>query len=130
MSELLTCGAGMAERAALPSKLGELMRALADVLAVHERALDGRDASAEKELVAYVRVEEAIREAVTQLESAATQLRACRNLPPAPHDMSIVGGAAAAGAFKSFVDVEEETIELLRTSLDQDRNLLQMMNVR
>lgn len=129
MSELLTCGAGMAERAALPSKLGELMRALA-VLAVHQRALDGRDENAEKELVAYVRVEEAVREAVTQLESAATHLRACRDLPPAPHDVSIVGGSAAVSAFKTFVHIEEETIDLLRPSLERDRNLLQMMNAR
>ncbi|MCU1231894.1 MAG: hypothetical protein JWO97_4778 [Acidobacteria bacterium] len=117
----------MAERATLPAKLAALMRALADVVAVHQRALDGREENAAKELAAYVHVEEALREAVTQLESAATQLSACRDLPPAPHDVSIVGGAAAAGAFKSFVDVEHETLELLRTTLDQDHNLLQMM---
>jgi hypothetical protein len=126
MSELLTCGEGMAERATLPATVAALMRALAEVLAVHQRALDGRDENATKELTAYVHVEEALREAVTQLESAATQLRACRDLPPASHDVSIVGGAAAAGAFRSFVDVEQETLELLRTTLDQDHNLLQM----
>jgi hypothetical protein len=130
MSEPMTCGRGMTARASLPAQAAELMRALAEVLAVHQTSLERTDESAARELEAYSRVEGSVRAAAAQLESAADLFRACRELPAAPHDVSVLGGANAVGAFRSFVDVEERTLELLRATLEQDRNVLQMMQAR
>src|SRR5215217_6821765 len=52
-----TCGEGLAANSILPAKLAELMAAQAEVLERHTRALDLTDATGQKELDAFAKVE-------------------------------------------------------------------------
>jgi hypothetical protein len=54
MEEQPSCGRGLAERSALPDKLGDLVAAVADNLEAHLIALDLTDENARTEHDAYV----------------------------------------------------------------------------
>jgi hypothetical protein len=127
MSDERTCGTGLAEQAALPAKLAELTASLAEVLEEHQRALVLSDAGARFEDEAYTSVARRHRELAVQLESVASQMVGCRDLPAAEHDASVMAGPAAFGAFERFVKVEQELLALLQHSVTEGREMLAAM---
>jgi hypothetical protein len=81
-----TCGKGLAAHATLPSKLAELLGALADNLSLHQETLDRSDPAARAEHDVYVDLERQYRDVVRQLTSIADHMDAARNLPMGKHD--------------------------------------------
>lgn len=127
MSEQPTCGEGLAAHAGLPSKLGELLTAVADVLEVHIHALDLTDERSRKEYEAYRDLARAHRLIGGQLTAMGERMMGYRDLPMGRHDMRMMGAAAARDAFRQFVEREQELVALLQLRLPQDRQMLEEM---
>jgi hypothetical protein len=119
-----TCGKGLAEHAALPAKLGDLIASLARNLEVHREALDPEDESSREEREAYMELGEAHRKIATDLGAAALRMAAYRDLPMGRHDQKSMSGPEVFRAFEDFVTVEEELLAMLQNRLKQDRRML------
>jgi hypothetical protein len=83
MNRPQTCGQGLAERSALPAKLGALSAAMADNLEKHQRTLDLTDNNARAEHEAYEAVASALRKAAALLQATADRMVGYRELPMA-----------------------------------------------
>ena len=127
MDDQPTCGKGLAEHSALPAKLGALTAAMGEVLEVHMKALDLKDANAREEHEAYRQLAKELRSIAAQLQVTAMKMTACRNLPMGRHDEKVMSGREALHAFKRFVKLEQELLALLETRLERDRQMLAMM---
>ena len=120
-----TCGEGLAANSILPAKLAELMTAQAEVLERHTRALDLTDASAQKELDAYSKLERAHRDVAGELADLGEEMAGYRALPMGRHDMTVMADPEGQmEAFRRFVAVERELMALLRTKLEAEGELL------
>lgn len=124
MDEQQTCGKGLAEHSVLPAKLGAVAAAVADVLAGHQEAIDVTDPNGKHEYDAYAELVDAHRLAAAQLESIAKRMAGYRDLPMAPHDMTVMTSPHSTDAFARLVAVEEELLGLLRTLVAQNRAML------
>jgi hypothetical protein len=127
MEEPSTCGQGLASRSVLPSKLGEVLAALARILEAHMRALDPADTDARKELDAYAALVTAHRDVADRLSGIAVQMADYRNLPVAAHDVEMMSDAVAHKAFENFVRLEHELDTLLQEHLQEDQKMLHEM---
>jgi hypothetical protein len=127
MAEQMTCGKGLAEHSALPLKTGELIRAVAEVLEVHMRALDQSDPNSRREHAAYQRLAHEHRLAGTQLTQLGHEMAGYRDLPMGRHDMEAMRAPAVRESFKRFVELEEELLLLLQRRISADREMLQGM---
>jgi hypothetical protein len=123
-----TCGRGLAEHSALPTKLAELTEAVAVVLELHMKALDLSDPASNKELDAYRQLANEHRDAATKLHSIGKNMAGHRDLPMGRHDPKAMASPAAANAFDRFVKLEEELLDLLERRLEQDRDILSQMH--
>jgi hypothetical protein len=120
-----TCGEGLAANAVLPAKLVDLMTAQAEVLKRHTRALDPIDATAQKELDAYAKLERAHRDVAGELADLAEEMASYRTLPMGRHDMTeMADPKGQMEAFRRFVAVERELLALLQAKLEADEGLL------
>jgi hypothetical protein len=120
-----TCGEGLAANSILPAKLAELMAAQAEVLERHTSALDPTDATAQKELDAYAKLERAHRDVAGELADLAEEMASYRELPMGRHDMTVMTDPEGQmEAFRRFVAVERELQTLLRTKLEAEEQLL------
>ena len=119
-----TCGKGLAAHATLPSKLAELLGALADNLSLHQETLDRSDPAARAEHDVYVNLERQYRDVVRQLTSIADHMDAARNLPMGKHDADRLADPMLFVAFARFVTLEEELLQLLDRDLERDRVML------
>ena len=120
-----TCGEGLAANAVLPAKLAELITAQAKVLERHTRALDLTDATAQKELDAYTKLERAHRDVAGELADLAEEMASYRTLPMGRHDMTVMTDPKGQmEAFRRFVAVERELLALLQAKLEADGELL------
>jgi hypothetical protein len=127
MDDQPTCGKGLADTAPLPTTLGELMAAVADVLEAHLPALDLSDPAARKEQQAYRRLVEDHRDAAHRLEALGKQMAGYRDLPMGHHDEAAMGGPAMMETFKRFVDREQALHTLLKRRLEEDQEMLHAM---
>jgi hypothetical protein len=119
-----TCGKGLAAHATFPSKLAEVIGALADNLALHQHTLDRSDPAARTEYDVYAGLEQQYRDVVTRLTSIADHMDAARNLPMGKHDPDRLADPALFDVFARFVKLEEELLELLEHDLERDRVML------
>ena len=122
-----TCGQGLAARSTLPAKLGQFMDAVAGVLAYHTKALDTSGDAAQLERNAYTSLVARHRDAAAQLAATAEEMASYRDLPMPEHDVAVLTSAEAVDVFERAVAVEREIVELLRTRLDEDEELLAQM---
>ena len=127
---LETCGQGLAERSALPAKLGALSAAMADNLDEHQRTLDLTDNNARAEHAAYAAVASALRDAATQLQGIADRMAGYRELPMARHDEGATRSPEIRDAFARFIEREHDLFAFLNTWIRQERAMLGGGSVR
>jgi hypothetical protein len=127
MDEPMTCGQGLAEQSAMPAKFGSILSAVARILELHTSALDPRNESAKRELIAYRELAEAHLHAAEVLASMAARMAGYRDLPMAPHDEEAMRDPDLTAAFREFVDLENELHGLLQARLASDNELLASM---
>ena len=127
MDKPLTCGNGLAQRAALASRLSALSAALADNLEQHQHTLDLADTNARKEKDAYEGLAREYRDVASQLQATADRMMSYRDLPMARHDAGALSAPAIHEAFATFVERERELLMLLERSLQQDEGMLAEM---
>ena len=121
MQEQLTCGQGLAHNAVLPSHLAEVASGMAAVLEHHMTALPADD----PEFAAYNQIAEQHRAAAASLAEAARLMTAARNLPIAPHDMTIMTSPAAGETFADLVAAKRRLATLLHTQDAEDQQFLE-----
>ena len=127
MGDERTCGKGLAENAALPAALGAVIRAMAEVLELHTRALDLKDPNAAKEREAYAKLVNEQRAVAAELQATANRMTGYRDLPMASHDMTAMSDARSEAAFENFVTAKKELLALLQKTKEQDEKMLATM---
>jgi hypothetical protein len=127
MEQPSTCGQGLASRAILPGKLGDVLTAVARNLEAHMRALDPADSGARKELDAYATLATAHHDVADRVSGIADQMAGYRALPMAAHDEATMSDAVSHKAFANLVRVEQELATMLQQLLRDDEQMLQQM---
>jgi hypothetical protein len=108
MPDQATCGKGLAENAALPAKLAEVIDAVGDNLSEHMTALDPRDPAARIERDAYATLLTKHRDAAVQLRAIAEEMAGYRDLPMAPHYPEVMRDQKLRRAFERLVALEKD----------------------
>jgi hypothetical protein len=124
MEEQPSCGRGLAERSALPAKLGELVAAVADNLEAHLVALDLTDENAKDEHEAYVTLAREHRKASDQLQATARRMAGYRDLPMGKHDAMGMRNPKIAAAFANFARLEQDLLTFLQRAVERDQRML------
>jgi hypothetical protein len=124
MDEEQTCGRGLAEHAALPAQLAEVVEAMAANLQVHMQALELDDEPAREEHAVYLRLAEEQRQAAGRLHAIAGEMAAARDLPMGRHDTQTMTSPEVGDAFARFVKAKRELLALLQRMVEQDQRLL------
>ena len=119
-----TCGMGLAQHAAIPAKMAELLSALAETLKTHIPTIDGSGAAGQAERDAYTELSRDYAELARRLGAAAERMRSYGGLPAAPHHEEALADPALVETFARFVAVEAELAASLRRSADADGKLL------
>ncbi len=127
MEQRPTCGQGLAENSVLPGKLGELAAAMAETLDVHMRTLDVNDPKSKQEYEVYFQLANEQRETAARLLATANEMAGARELPMGRHEFNEESRTQLLEAFAKYVKVEQELLELLEQSLQQDQSLLMEM---
>lgn len=127
MADQATCGQGLAAHSTLPTKLGELTAAVAEVLELHTKALDLADENARQEQRAYLKLVEQHRQIAERLLATGDEMAGHRDLPMASHDPTMLSSPEAVDAFASLVRVEQELLALLQQRVGEDRAMLSEM---
>jgi hypothetical protein len=122
-----TCGQGLAEHAAMPARLGELMAAMAQTLRVHRTALDPADEDTRAEDAAYASLAEEQAALAGRLNATAEEMNGYRDLPMGRHDVSVLTAPEAVAAFERFVAAEEDLLALLERTVEGHRAMLGAM---
>lgn len=125
--EQQTCGKGLADHSALPLAMGVLSDATAEILEIHLKAIDPFDPGSRHERDAYDDLARRHRYIAVELRNTAEQMAASRDLPMAKHDMTFMTGPAPYAAFRRFVKEELALLELLRSRLLKDEEMLRQM---
>lgn len=127
MADQATCGQGLAAHSTLPTKLGQLTAAVAEVLELHTKALDLADENARQEQRAYLKLVEQHRQIAERLLATGDEMAGHRDLPMASHDPTMLSSPEAVDAFASLVRVEQELLALLQQRVGEDRAMLSEM---
>ena len=127
-SEQQTCGKGLAENSVLPRKLGELISAMVENLAVHRKALDLTDPHSRAEDEAYEKLISDLRQTAAQLAVTASEMEGYRDLPMGRHDMQAMTHPRVRETFQVFVQQKQALMRLLQQTEERDRQLLEMMH--
>jgi hypothetical protein len=124
MDEQQTCGRGLAEHAALPAQLAEVVDAMAANLQVHMQALELDDEPAREEHAVYLRLAEEQRQAAGRLRAIAGEMAAAHDLPMGRHDTQTMTSPQVGDAFARFVKAKQELLALLQRMVEHDQRLL------
>lgn len=124
MADEATCGTGMASNAILPTRMAEVMAALADVVTRHTESLDSDEVAGAAESEAWLAIATEHRQLARQLSAAADHMESQQDLPVANHDMSVLTSENAMSALEHYVAAQERLSELLRQQLSEFRTML------
>jgi hypothetical protein len=119
-----TCGKGLAERSALPARLSALTAAMADVLDMHQQALDLTDANARAEHLAYLQLASDYRGLASRLRATADRMLGYRDLPMARHLTERMLAPENRDALANLVQCERDLAALLRKTAEEDEAML------
>lgn len=121
-----TCGNGLAASAILPETLGQVTRAMAEVLPAHVPALDLNDANSRQEAAAYESLIRGLRLASGQLAATAQEMAGYRDLPMGRHDLEAMAGQVEP--FRTFVREKRRLLSLLQELDNEDQVMLEAMH--
>jgi hypothetical protein len=124
MAEQPTCGQGLADYSLLPTKLGELIACVAEVLEAHTRALVSNDEATQKELGVYEELVRRHRTIAGLLEATGEEMAGYRDLPMGKHDPKAMSSPRAVETFQSLVKAEGDLVALLQERVKEDRGML------
>ena len=127
MAEQQTCGKGLADNAVVPGALAAVAGRLAGNLETHMRALDRDDPAAAREHEVYERVARSLRSAAADLQAAASEMAAARELPMGRHDMAAMASPEVLDAFERYVTAEDELRALLEARREAITQMLAAM---
>ena len=121
-----TCGAGVAEHAAVPAKLAVMFSGLAATLELHRELLVLSDEASRREDAVYRDLAARWRSIASEVAGAAAQMAAQRDLPMGAHDESAWGERHLV-AFTTFVKAQSEVLALLEPAARHDEQMLAAM---
>lgn len=124
MDQHPTCGQGLAANSRLPAAIGEVLRAMAEVLDDHRQALDPGDPVNGPESAAYEKVVTELRAISAHADSVAKILSGYRDLPMGRHDQGRMAAADAQAALVRFVDAERHLLQWLTASVPAHEEML------
>jgi hypothetical protein len=125
--ETATCGAGLAQHAAIPAQIGVMFEGLARTLELHRTMLVLDDANSREEDEVYRELAESWRNIAQLVKSTAARMAAQRELRMGAHDETAWGGAHLA-AFEKFVKAQTEVLALLQVAAERDESMLASMS--
>jgi uncharacterized protein YndB with AHSA1/START domain len=125
-AETASCGAGLAQHASVPAKMAAVFAALAETLESHRAMLVLSDGNARLEDEAYQKLADGYREVAARTSATASLMASYRDLPPCAHHEAAFGKRQLA-AFESFVEAQNELLEILRPAAERDQALLKRM---
>jgi hypothetical protein len=108
----------------LPARLSALTAAMAEVLDLHQQALDLTDANARAEHLAYLQLASDYRALALRLRSTADRMIGYRDLPMARHDMEKLLAPANRDALAGLVRCELDLAALLEKWAEEDEAML------
>jgi hypothetical protein len=100
------------------------MAALAENLELHQGTLDLTDPSSQMELAAYAGLVKEHREIAERLAATASRMAGYQDLPMGRHDERALADPRLLAAFETFVQREEELLNLLLTAHERDSEML------
>ena len=107
MDQQPTCGQGLADHAAFPARLADVLAAVAKNLELHLTALDPTDRRSRPEFDAYTALATEHRELESRLRALAVQMEGYRELPMATHNMAVMTGSNTRQAIEQLVEQED-----------------------
>jgi hypothetical protein len=119
-----TCGKGLAEHAAIPKKLGDLIGGLADNLEQHLPSLTAVDPATRAERTAYESLLAQHRRIAEQLHAVAAEMDGYRGLLMGAHDEQVLESPAVIEAFQRYVVTLRQTIATLQANLASAQQML------
>lgn len=123
-----TCGEGLAEHAAVPQVVAELLRAVSDNLVAHLTMLAGDDDETQREAQVYERLSERHREAAATLDALATEMADQVDLPMGEHDFEAMSLGDMRVALERLIAAESILIGHLERQLDEHRSMIEAMD--
>ncbi len=121
-----TCGAGLAQHAAVPRRMAVYLAELAETLELHRAMLVTDDSSSKREDEVYAALAGGYRDIAVSLRALAERMSAQRQLPMGPHDV----GKWTDGhmkAFARFVHEQGALASVLREAAARDEQMLASM---
>lgn len=124
-----TCGKGLAENSVLPARLGQLLAAMAETLAVHMKSLDLTDQNSRTEYDAYEGLVTEFQEIAASLDATAKQMAGYRDLPMGRHHQTAMTHPRVHATFETFVKQKRELLALFEKTTERDDQLLEVMRL-
>jgi hypothetical protein len=121
-----SCGKGLADHAAVPAKLADLMASMAENLERHAGSLLD-DEAARTEHVVYMNLLARAKDVAVALRSLGDQMAGYRDLPMGGHDIAKLSSPEAVRAFERYASVTRELVVLLQASTVRNEATLAMM---
>jgi len=126
MEKTYTCGQGVAEHAAVPSLVGELIEAVAENLELHMTSL-GDDSNARREYDAYASLASQHRQLGAALRAVGAEMQSYRDLPMGGHNVAVLSTPSAAAAFERYVIARRQLQAALQVIGEADDRMLDLM---
>jgi uncharacterized protein YndB with AHSA1/START domain len=121
-----SCGAGVAQHAAIPARVGIMFEGLAETLELHLKMLVLDDPDARREAEVYRTLASGWRDIARRVGETAALMAAQRELPMGRHDDSGWDDTNLQ-AFEKFVKAEGELLSLLKVAAEHDEKTLASM---
>lgn len=128
MTEESTCGQGLAQTAAVPQLIGDLMNAIADNLVAHLPMLVAEDEATQQERRVYEHLARRHRDAAAMLQAIATEMAKQQDMRPGQHDLEAMSWVDVVDALESMVGAEAQLVERLEQHLAEHRAMVDAMD--
>jgi uncharacterized protein YndB with AHSA1/START domain len=125
-AEAPTCGAGLAQHAAVPRRVAIYLGELAETLELHRAMLAPNDANSKNENDVYRNLAASYRDVAVKMRETADRMSAQRDLPMGAHDESKWTDMHMK-AFARFVHEQDALASVLRAAAARDEQMLASM---